>query len=590
MKRISKVALAILLFIISFLSAAPALAQVQYGYKISSYDVDVKIRKDGSLDITEKVKYTHMGNSNNAVLLIDRQENEEIEILNVYTIKKSEYIKCERLSAGQWDANVFTGTYSEVQEGDRVRIKIYGSFTNQQATFIVQYRVKNAIKKYNDIAEYKRNHVFKNWGGYISNIEINVALPGFTSYDNIKPYLHGVLVGSKNVSDMKNVSYSIPNTVPGEYVEVRIAFPPLLVPDAAITEDTDYLETFIQEEKEYSESDKSDLLKARENAAREAGRLAWNEKIKKRTMLFFAAVSLFASYLGVLTIFRTARELRKDKEAFELKDIAGLSPSEAGFLIKGRAGARAFIAGLFHLAYKGMLDIDIRNDDGKDLLCFTISGDTCAGKVSVTEKYLLDCVKEFSEKYGSFCPGKFSAGKGVPDQARLAEYYKAWSETLKNDFNSKSVLNTDQLYYRNLGLIMGVVLFAAGCIVPVAMSIWSGYLMLPVGFLLSWYSLNIRKMTQYRLARVRALKKLRRLMTEKDFSTEDLPDELSDPLLLLSYSIVLYADNKLLKSGSISETEGPQYDFIDERFHDKARNLISRALAAIDNTLVSNLE
>jgi len=590
MIRISKLTVTVLLFIISLLSAVPVSAMVQYGYIISSYDVDVEIRKDGSLDITEKVKYSHMGNNNNAVLLIDRQEDEEIEILNVYTIKKSEYIKCERLSAGQWDANVFSGTYSEVQEGDRVRIKIYGSFTNQQATFIVQYRVRNAIKKYNDIAEYRRNHVFRNWGGYISNININVTLPGFTTYDNIKPYLHGVLVGSKNVSDMKNVSYTIPNTVPGEYVEVRIAFPVSLVPDAPVAEETDYLDTFLQEEKEYLESDKSDLLKARENAAKEVGRLAWNERMKERTTIFFAAVSLFASYLGVLTIFRTRKELNREKEIFELKDIAGLSPPEAGFLVKGRAGARAFIAGLFHLAYKGMLDIDIRNEEGKDFLCFTIPGDADTSNASASEKHLLDCVKEFSEKYGYFYPARIPTGKGNTDQARLNAYYNAWADELKSDFNSKSILNPNQLYYRNLGLIMGVVLFAAGCIVPVAVSIWSGYLMLPVGFLLFWYSLNIRIRTQYRLARVRALKKLRQIILERDFSTVDLPENLSDPALLLSYSIVLYADHKFLRSGSLTEKTVSQYSLLDDRFRDKARSLIAKALTTINNSLVTNLE
>jgi hypothetical protein len=579
-KILKLVSAAILPFIVLLSSLVPVSALLQYGYIISSYDVDVKILKDGTLDITEKVKYSHLGNSNNAVILIDRREDEEIEIINVYTLKKSEYIKCERLSAGQWDANVFTGTYSAIQESDLVRLKIYGSFTNQQATFVVQYKVKNAIKRYKDIAEYKRYHVFKNWEGYISSINIDVRLPKYTNQENIKSYLHGVLVGQKNISDRRRISYIIPNTVPGEYVEARIAFPEYLVSDAPVTEDINYSETLTQEEKEYSESDKSDLLRARENAAKEVGRLAWNEKMRKRMTVFFAVISLFASYLGMLTILRTGRELKagNEKTAFELQDIAQISPPEAGFLLKGRAGARAFFSGLLHSVYKGRLEMEINIYEGKDHLSFKIPENAEIEDADITEQHLLDCVKDFSETTGSFCPGRISAKRGAPDSVKLTRYYKAWSDTIKNDFASKNTLDPGQLYYRNLCLILGAILFAAGCIVPVAMSIWSGYLMLPVGFLLFWYALNIQKRTQYRLTRVRTLIKLRKLISDKDFNIDDLPDTISDPVLLLAFGIIFGVENKLLETDCYY------------KHWERAKDLIYKAVKAINNSLVSNIE
>lgn len=592
--RILKIAsAAILPFILILMSLLPVSALLQYGYIISSYDVDVKILKDGTLDITEKVKYSHMGNSNNAVILIDKRQDEEVEIINVYTLKKSEYIKCERLSAGQWDANVFTGTYSVVQENDLVRLKIYGSFTNQQATFIVQYKVKNAIKRYKDIAEYKRYHVFRNWEGYISNINIDVRLPKYTQEEDIKPYLHGVLVGQKNVSDRRRISYTIPSTVPGEYVEARIAFPQDMVSDVPVAEDIEYAPILVQEEKEYSESDKSDLLRARENAAKEAGRLAWNEKMKKRTTIFFVVVSLFASYLGVLTIIRTGRELRsgQENESLDLEDIAWISPPEAGYLLKGRAGARAFLSGLLNLVYKGKLDIKISHIDGKDHLSFTLSEDAAKDVADHTEKLLLDCVSDFCEKNGSFCPGVFSPKKGASDPVRLAGYWKSWSDSIKHSIMSKNVLNHSQSYYRNLGLILGVILFAAGCIVPVAMSIWSGYLMLPVGMLLFWYSLSIQKRTQYRMTRVRALKKLRKLITGKDFDIGDMPGELSDPMLLLAFGIVLGVENKLLDNViSLNPGRGSQSFTDDDGSCEKTGTLVYKAIMAINDTLVSSME
>ena len=128
--------------------------------------------------------------------------------------------------------------------------------------------------------------------------------------------MHGVLVGQKRVLDGRKVKYNIPNTVPGEYVEARIVFPENLIKNAQITDSDDYFETVIQEEKEYSDSDKSNLLKARENAAKEAGKLAWKEKMKQRTKILTTIISLLASLSGLLTIYRAQKELKNKEQLF----------------------------------------------------------------------------------------------------------------------------------------------------------------------------------------------------------------------------------------------------------------------------------
>jgi len=185
----------------------------------------------------------------------------------------------------------------------------------------------------------------------------------------------------------------------------------------------------------------------------------------------------------------------------------------------------------------------------------------------------------------------YSPKKGASDPVRLAGYWKSWSDSIKHSIMSKNVLNQSQSYYRNLGLILGVILFAAGCIVPVAMSIWSGYLMLPVGMLLFWYSLSIQKRTQYRMTRVRALKKLRKLITGKDFDIVDMPGELSDPMLMLAFGIVLGVENKLLDHViSLNPGRGSQSFTDDDGSREKTRNLVYKAIMAINDTLVSSME
>ncbi len=558
-------------------------AQSQHGYRISEHGVVVRVAKNGDLDITEKVKFSSLGNSNNAIILIDKQDGEEIEIENVYTLIKDELVECERLSAGQWDANVFNGTYSVLQENSLVRLKVYGTFKKQQGTVVVHYNVKNSVKRYGDIALFSRKFILEDWNGYAYDIDIEIQLPKYTDIARIKPFLHGVLVGQKRVLDGRRIKYDIPNTVPGEYIETRVAFPENLIKDAPVTDSGSYLETLLQEEKEYSESDKSPLLKARENAAKEAGKKAWNERMKHRAKIFSTIFSLFASFTGLLTIYRAQKELRKNQvsEAFELKDIPKMTPQEAYLLLSGKTGARGILAGLFGLASKGFFQTEFTIENKNRTVCFKITEDQNEEQLDASEKDLLQLIRESSDELGEFDLIKNST-KNMSDSEtiRINENYINFDKNVKINHLKKNKLTAGQLYYRNLGLILGVTLFAAGCIVSVAFSVLSAYLMLPVGFLVFWYSLNIERRTTYSIDRIKALKKLRKLIINNAKEEIVFQHLLSDPNKTIGFSIAMGIENKL--------------HLLEDVFKDKDINSIEetleKALIVLDNYLLVILD
>lgn len=579
-KKIMKIlSLMAFLLIITFTLSVYSFAQPQHGYRISDYEVIVKVIKNGDLDVTEKVKYSSLGNSNNAVILIDKPNGEEIEIENVYTLIRDELIECERLSAGQWDANVFDGTYSVLQENNLVRLKVYGTFKKQRGTVIVHYNVKNSVKRYGDIALFSRNHILRDWDGYAYNLDIEIQLPKYTDASRIKPFLHGVLVGQKRVLDGKIIKYNIPNTVPGEYVETRIAFPENLVKDAQITDNEDYLETVLQEEKEYSESDKSDLLKARENAAKEAGKKAWNEKMKQRIRAFSTILSVIASLSGIITIYRTKNELQANQEAtsFELNDIPQITPQEAHFLLSGKTGARGILGGLFGLASKGFIRPEFINDS----LIFKLTENHNTELLGEPEKDLLKFVYTSSEESGEIDPLEyFSKVHKNNDTVNVKENYIKWDKKIKRYYSEKNKLTVGQLYYRNLGLIMGVILFTAGCIVSVTFSVLSAYLMLPVGFIMFWYSLSIERRTSYSIARIKALKKLKELIIDTGKKETPLPGWANNSMMLLAFSLAIGVENKLHLIG----------DTFDDKDICSIEEILGKALIALNNSLSAILD
>ncbi len=540
--------LMIIPLIIAFSLPVFCFAQPQQGYRISEYEVIVRIQKNGDLDVTEKVKYSSLGNSNNAVILIDKQDGEEIEIKSVYTLIRDELIECQRLSAGQWDANVFNGTYSVLQENDLVRLKVYSVFKKQRGTVVVNYSVKNSVKRYGDIALFNRNHILKDWNGYASDIDIEIQLPKYTDAARIKPFLHGVLVGQKRILDGKIIKYNIPNIVPGEYVETRIAFPENLIKDAQLTARDDYLETVLLEEKEYSESDKSDLLKARENAAKEAGKKAWNEKMKQRAKVFSTIISLFASLSGLLTIYRARKELQVNQEAttFELEDIPQLTPQEAHLLLCGKTGARGIMGGLFNLASKGFIEPEFIIAENNSNVSFRLTENQNMVHLDASEKDLIRLVGELSDESVKFdLINNSIKNMSANEKVRFKENYYAFDKNIKSNYSEKNKLTASQLYYRNLGLILGVIFFAAGCMISIAFSVLSSYLMLPMGFLVFWYSLSIQRRTAYSITRIKALRKLKDIIINTNKQEKSLPDWANNPMMLLGFSIAIGVENKL---------------------------------------------
>lgn len=558
-------------------------AQPQHGYRISNYEVVVKIGNDGNLDVTEKVEYSSLGNSNNAVILIGKQDGEEIEIKKVYTLIRDELIECEQLSAGQWDANVFNGTYSALQENNLVRLKVYGTFKKQLGTFVVHYDVKNSVNRYGDIALFNRNFILEDWNGYTSNIDIEIHLPKHTNTARIKPYLHGVLVGEKRVLDGRTIKYNIPNTVPGEYIETRIVFPENLVKDAQVTDSKNYLETVLQEEKEYSESDKSRLLKARENAAIEADKKAWNEKMKKRTKTLLTIVSFLSSFTGLLTIYRAQKGLKTNQgtAAFGFKDIPQLTPQEAYLLLSGKTGSRGVLAGLFGLASKGFIEPEFNFKENTSSVSFRLTDNQNTVHLDTSERGLLRLVRESSDESGEFILIKNDIeDTSANEKVITKDIYLNFDKNVKSNHSRNNRLTTSQLYCRNLGLIWGVILFAAGCVISVGFSVLSAYLMLPVGLLVFWYSFNIQRRTLYSIERKKALKQLRGLINNLDKKDKALPDWLSNPNRLLGFSIAIGVEDKLHLLADIFE---------DKKIN-SIKEALNKALRVLNNSLYDILE
>ncbi len=585
--------------LIVFMTGVSVFSYSDKAYSISGYDVNVRINTDGSLDVTESVKYASYGGYNNVMLLIDKQEGEEVEIQSVYMLKKDGYIECDRLSAGQWDANVFSGTYSVIQERGNVRVKVYGTFSNRYGSIVVKYSVKNAIKRYGDVAEYKRNHIMKSWDGRISNINITVLLPGQTEPPAIRTFLHGVLVGRKKVESSRSITFNVPDTVPGEYVEARIVFPENVVYNSSIIDETPHLETILQEEQEYNESDKAELLEARENAAREAGRRAWADRMKQRAEVIATVFSILASLLGIYTLLKIQgklRQLKKTPLPLSLKEIEQLSPPEVRLLLaNGKTGARAVLGSLFQLTSEGYLKLEVLEENNQPrIIGFYIVSDIDQDGLSYAERHLIRCIAQICNETGIFDPRSLLTKALNKESAKMIkDYYDEWEQCVLKSYSDRNILGSGLLFYRNLGLIFGAVLFFLGCVIPVSLSIWAGYAMLPVGLALYLYTLRIGKHTDYGVAQHRIWKSLKKRILNRNIALDSLPVWMTDAMALLGYSVALGTEKQLqlvdiaLLRSKRNMTENPLSQLLDHQNNNRLAVLIKETIRVLDEGLSS---
>lgn len=589
-----KVVIALFMIVLFFCSGVPSLANTSMEYSISGYDVNVRMESDGSLEITESIKYTSFGGYNNVMLLIDKRVGEEVEVESVYMLKKDGYIECDRLSAGQWDPNVFSGTYSVIQENEAVRVKVYGAFSNRYGSIVVQYRVKNAIKRYGDVAEYNRTLIPKNWEGRVSNINIFINLPMYTDTQNIKPYLHGVLVGRKTVESRRAVSFNVPDTVPGEYVETRVVFPSSLVPNAKVIDEEDYLEKIMVEESEYNESNIAELLEARENAAKEAGRKAWAERMGQRASNIAAVFSLVASLLGLYTLYKIQKELHKLKKApipMDLRDTEKLSPAEVRLVIaNGRNRARGILGSLLHLVSLGYFKIGISKDPSRGIMQFKPCESPNSEELAEADLYLLGWVHEQIDEEGAFDPVTLLEKAEIKtDAEKLKSFSDQWDKRVLEEYCKKNVLATRLVFFRDLGLIFGALLFVLGCIIPVALSIWAGYTLLPVGIILFLYTLRIRKHTDYSVKQNRTWKELKKRMMSRVLALDGLPSWMTEPMSLMAYSVSLETENQPgLITTALNRGNKTVLPFSnDEKGQSDLTKLIKNTLEVFDRALSS---
>lgn len=186
--------------------------------RITSFDLEFRINKDSSVDVTEKIEYD-----------FDNLQKHGIyrNIPVKYKARGGNYsLRLSEISVTDEDGLPYT--FSESFSGDDVVLKIGDAnfFVTGKKTYVIKYKVKRALNFFDDHDEFYWNAIGSEWDVEIDNVRAKVILP-----DGVESVRSDCFVGHigsvercSHLQDKNTISFSSRNLLPNEVVTVVVGF------------------------------------------------------------------------------------------------------------------------------------------------------------------------------------------------------------------------------------------------------------------------------------------------------------------------------------------------------------------------------
>ena len=423
-----------LFFLISIVSFAA-------NYRIEKLDIEANLQKDGSMVVSEAVTYD-IDEINGVYFDIDAKGFGELEDLQVFEDEPNTSSFKE----------VDTSNYEVSVSDELYRIKLYSKNQNNIRTFKFVYKLPEAIKVYDDVAQFNRKMVGKEWQQGIKYITAKVIIPVSVSYDNsnILVFGHGPLTGEVD-KEGNTVVYKLNNYYPGDFLEAHILMEPEIFSE-------------YNKSKIVHKDMKQKLLdmeaKLSEEANTERDKASSQQKISKKQGVI---LGVLGSIWGVLMfyiygIYRRRNRVKNSvgKYLRELPDDS--SPALVGSFMTDSISGNEILATIVDLIRRKIL----RLETSEEKSIITLVGNT--EKLSAQERVIVDIyINDFGDGK-SLDLKSFGFFQKVP--MSTARKFEKWKTIIQSEMNRKDLVFEGfkgmgkNLFYKFLGgIILGIKFF-----------------------------------------------------------------------------------------------------------------------------------
>ena len=426
-----------LFFLISIVSFAAS-------FRIEKLDIEANLQKDGSMVVSEAVTYD-IDEINGVYFDIDAKGFGELEYIQVF----------EDDSTGGFK-EVDSSNYEVSVSDDLYRIKLYSKNHNNRRTFKFVYKLPEAITVYDDVAQFNRKMVGKEWQQGIKYITAKVIIPVSVSYDNsnILVFGHGPLTGEVD-KEGNMVVYKLNNYYPGDFLEAHILMEPEIFSEYNKSK-------IVHKDMKQKLLDMEAKLADEANAERDKARRQPNKFKKlfgKQGLMLGVLVSIWGALMFyIYGIYRRKNRVKNSvgKYLRELPDDS--SPALVGSFMTDSIGGNEIFATIVDLIRRKIL----RLETSEEKSIITLVGNT--EKLSAQERVIVDIyINDFGDGK-SLDLKSFGFFQKVP--MSTARKFEKWKTIIQSEMNRKDLVFEGfkgmgkDLFYKSLcGIILGIKFF-----------------------------------------------------------------------------------------------------------------------------------
>jgi hypothetical protein len=198
-------------------------------FTLPAADVEVQIRPDGSLGVTEHITFLFSGPFEGAFREVPLREGERIDAMGV-SEGDQRYAPGASAELGSTGA---PGTFGTTSTGDGMRIVWHYRASNEQRTFTVSYRLVGLAVAHDDVVDVNLRVWGDEWQVGLDRLTAVMRLPGTATGPDYRvwgapAHVQGVVTRDPNAAGLEALG------VPAhQFVEERVLFPRALLTSTA---------------------------------------------------------------------------------------------------------------------------------------------------------------------------------------------------------------------------------------------------------------------------------------------------------------------------------------------------------------------
>ena len=303
------------------------------GLRLRNLKYDVTLNQDGSADVTENWRIRiEDTNTLFKTFEVDKSKYKEITNVKVEEVKSSGNVNFTRIN--QYKYHVDKNCYYALMHGGKFEIAWGAHAENTTRTYKISYKIIDAVKNYNDCAEFYWQFINENSKIPADYIEGTIKLPtSVEDIDDLKVWAHGPLNGNIEKLSNNTVRFTVEGFDENTMLEARIVTPVKIFNRNLNTANKNKLNSILTEEQTWADESNQ----KREQIAKEI------ENRRRMLIIGFIITNTLGIILAVIVIkeiIKYRKELEntpiiKPSQEFEYyRDIENKNqtPTEAGFL------------------------------------------------------------------------------------------------------------------------------------------------------------------------------------------------------------------------------------------------------------------